>query len=168
MASCQRCAPTPRCGSVTIPSFVIVDVPSPHIEFVIQYEQARFDGGFMTFRTQHRFSEFLMLHKLLLPSKESLPDLPDAFPSAKRLLHGDAVLQQRRRELEQYLNLLVEACHPAGLHSALCSFLKNSIPPKEHHCHACTHNQSSRGSAAFAFLPAHDSSSSSSLRSTEN
>jgi len=53
--------------------------------------------------------------------------------------------------LERYLNTLVESCHPAGLPSSLCSFLKNSIPPHIDHCHACTHNQSERTSAAFAF-----------------
>ena len=113
------------CGSVSIERYVNVSDPQPHVEFVISYEQAGVDGSSLTFTTQHRFSEFLILHQLLTASKSMPYGLPEQFPSRKRLLHSDAVLEQRRRELEAYLQGLVEMCHP-GIHPALC----RSLPPR--------------------------------------
>ena len=140
------------CGSVTISRYLTVAHPSPHVEFVIAYEQAGEGSRSLTFTTQHRFSEFLMLHRLLRGSPTALP-MQERLPSPKRLFHGDAVLERRRRELEQYLQDLLEQYlngtprGQPGIHPALCSFLKNSIPPREHHCNACTHNHSQRFTA---------------------
>ena len=83
---------------MSIPKYLTVDRPTPHVEFVINYQQASHQGGFVTYTAQHRFSEFLMLHELLLPHKASLLDLPDTFPSPKRVVHTEAVLQERRQQ----------------------------------------------------------------------
>ena len=116
------------CGSVSVSHYVSVDAPTPHVEYVIQYDQAQLDGNTQTFTTSHRFSDFLALHKLLLTSKLKLPDLQQQFPSAKHFMHPEAVLQQRRVELERYLQDLVEMCEP-GLHPALCRFVCSARGP---------------------------------------
>lgn len=69
----------------------------------------------------------------------------DEKPASEGPTEGPAARRNYHRTPPAALKLSVSSPR------ARRSFLKNSIPPHIDHCHACTHNQSERTSAAFAF-----------------
>jgi hypothetical protein len=91
-----------------------------HTTYCIHSAITEPDGGCSRVSSQHRFREFLALHKEIQPL---LSSLPVAFTVPKRWFHPTSVKEARVAQLQKYLVDALGVCGPPSPVAALSAFL---------------------------------------------